>query len=56
MKNTCIYKFVSDSGEITRICAFSRSEAVKLYCKEKGVNTEYVKKHCVIRNVFEKGE
>jgi hypothetical protein len=45
------YQFVSDSGSIVYICASCRKEAIKCYCKDKGVNTDYVKQHCIVRNM-----
>jgi hypothetical protein len=44
------FAFTDDNGTITYICAKSRSEAIKIYCREKGCPEEYVKKHCVIRH------
>lgn len=46
------FEITDDNGTITCICANSRTEAVELYCKEKGCPKEYVKEHCIIRKTF----
>lgn len=45
------YKFVVDSGHITYICADSRKEAVEEFCKEHGCDKDFVKEHCVVKNM-----
>ena len=45
------YKFVVDSGRITYICAESRKEAVEEFCKEHGCDKDFVKEHCVVKNM-----
>lgn len=46
-----MYDFVitDDNGTTTYICANSRSEAIAIYCREKGCPEEYVKRHCIVR-------
>jgi hypothetical protein len=44
------FEFADDNGTITYICAKCRTEAVKIYCREKGCPKEYVEKHCIIRH------
>ena len=43
------YRVIDDNGEITCICAKSRSEVIKIYCDKKGCSKQYVKEHCIIR-------
>lgn len=47
------FQFVADNGDISYICAKCRTDAIEIYCKEKGCPEEYVKKHCVIRHFVE---
>lgn len=44
------FKFVDDNGTISYVCAKCRSEAIEIYCREKGCSKEYVKDHVVIRH------
>lgn len=48
---TSDYKFVVDNGRIFYICANSRKEAVEEFCKEHGCDKEFVKEHCVVKNL-----
>lgn len=45
------FQICTDVGEITYICASCRKEAIQMFCKEKCINEDYVRKHCLIRNV-----
>jgi hypothetical protein len=45
------FKVVSDVGEIFFIYASCRTEAIMLFCEEKSVNQDYVKTHCLIKNL-----
>lgn len=45
------YQSLEDNGRITFVCASCRKEAVKEFQKEKGVTEDYVKIHCVVRNM-----
>jgi hypothetical protein len=45
------FKFIVDSGRMFYVCAESRKEAVEAFCKEHGVGEEFVKKHCVVKNL-----
>lgn len=45
----CDFEIVDDNGTITYICAKCRSEAIEIYCHEKGCRKEYVKAHCIVR-------
>jgi len=45
------FKIVDDNGTITYICASCRKEAIQIYCNEKFVGADYIKKHCIIKNV-----
>lgn len=47
------FQIVDDNGTISYICAKCRTDAIEIYCKEKGCSKEYVKKHCVIRHFVE---
>lgn len=44
------FQFCADSGRTTYICASSRMEAIKIFCEENGVNEDYVREHCIVRN------
>lgn len=46
------FKFTDDNGMTTYICAKCRSDAIEIYCREKGCPKEYVKEHCVIRPFY----
>lgn len=51
------YSVTDDNGTITFICAKSRTEAIKIYCRQKGCPEDYIKDHCIIRICNkEKGE
>lgn len=45
------YKLVLDNGRTYYVCAESRKEAKELFCKEHGVRKDFLKEHCVIRNL-----
>lgn len=45
------FKFILDSGLIIYICAENRKAAVKEFCKDHGVTEDYVKQHCVVKNM-----
>lgn len=43
------FKIIDDNGDITHMFAKSRSEAIAIYCREKGCSEEYVRTHCIVR-------
>ena len=45
------FKFVLDNGRIFFVCAECRKEAVELFCEEHGCNKDFVKEHCVVKNM-----
>ena len=45
------YKLIFDTGKIFYVPAKSRGEAIETYCKEHGDSKEWVKAHCVVRNL-----
>lgn len=45
------FQICTDAGVITYICASCRSEAIKIFCEEKGVSEDYIKKHCIVRKM-----
>jgi hypothetical protein len=48
----CDFEIADDNGTITYICAKCRTEAIEIYCREKGCPKEYVKEHCIIRHFW----
>lgn len=47
------FKITNDNGAIDFICCKNRTQAIETYCLIYGYSKEYVKKHCVIRKVFD---
>ena len=47
----CDFKFIMDCGSIIYICAESRKAAIEEFCKERGVSKDFVKEHCVVKNL-----
>ena len=45
------FKFITDSGRIVYVCAENRKAAVKAFCIDQGVTEEFVKEHCVVKNM-----
>jgi hypothetical protein len=45
------FKIVDDTGITTYICASCRKEAIQIYCNEKCVDADHIKKHCIIKNM-----
>ena len=43
------YKFVFDNGTIVLIDAKSRQEAIKIYCETRGIDRDFLLKHCKVR-------
>lgn len=45
------FEFRFDSGFIYYVCADSRKNAIELFCKEHGMDKDFVSKHCVVKNM-----
>ena len=45
------YKFIVDNGCIFYVCADSRKDAVEEFCKDHGVGKDFVKEHCIVKNM-----
>lgn len=45
------FKFILDNGHIVYVCADCRKDAVVEFCKEHGCNKDFVKEHCVVKNL-----
>ena len=56
------FKISTDAGATTYICAPCRTEAIEIYQQQTGVPIDYIKEHCLIKNlglidwVLEKGK
>ena len=52
-----VYRFeiVCDSGTTVIVEAKNRSEAIEIYCREKGCSKDYVKAHSVVRKTVKGG-
>ena len=56
------FKISTDAGATTFICASCRTEAIEIYQQQTGVAIDYIKEHCLIKNlglidwVLEKGK
>lgn len=48
---TSDYKFIVDNGCIFYVCANSRKAAVEEFCFEHGCGKDFVKEHCVVKNL-----
>jgi hypothetical protein len=46
-----IFKLVFDNGKIFHISAKTRTKAIEKYCVEYGVCEEWVRQHCLIKNL-----
>lgn len=49
-------EIIDDNGTITYICAETRTEAIEIYCREKGCPEEYVKKHCIVKKAYRRSQ
>ena len=45
------FKISTDADITTYICASCRTEAIEIYQQQTGVPIDYIKKHCLIKNV-----
>lgn len=45
------FKISTDAGVITYICASCRTEAIEIYQEQTGVSIDYIKEHCLIKNL-----
>ena len=45
------FKFVMDNGWTEEVRAESRGAAVKKFCEDHGVPEDFVRRHCVIKNM-----
>lgn len=45
------FKFIVDNGLIIYVCAENRKTAVREFCKDHGVTEDYVKQHCIVKNM-----
>lgn len=45
------FQIVNDSGEISTVRAISRGMAIQRHSLDTGMSVEYIKKHCVVRNL-----
>ena len=52
MANTYDFKFVTDVGTITYICAQSIKEAIQFYYEKRSCDEKYIKEHCKIENFW----
>ena len=56
------FKISADAGVTTYICASCRTEAIEIYQQQTGIPIDYIKEHCLIKNLglidwfFEKGK
>lgn len=56
------FKISTDAGVTTYICASCRTEAIEIYQQQTGIPIDYIKEHCLIKNlglidwVLEKGK
>ena len=56
------FKISTDAGVTIYICASCRTEAIEIYQEQTGVPIDYIKEHCLIKNlglidwVLEKGK
>ena len=52
-KDTMLFEFkiIEDAGRISFVCASCRADAIKLFCENTGVSTDYIKNHCIIKNM-----
>lgn len=45
------FKISTDAGVTTYICASCRTEAIEIYQQQTGVLADYIKEHCLIKNL-----
>jgi hypothetical protein len=45
------FKISTDAGVTTYICASCRTEAIEIYQQQTGVPIDYIKEHCLIKNL-----
>ena len=45
------FKISTDAGVTTYICESCRTEAIEIYQQQTGVSIDYIKKHCLIKNL-----
>ena len=45
------FKISTDAGVTTYICASCRTEAIEIYQEQTGVPIDYIKEHCLIKNL-----
>ena len=45
------FKISTDAGVTTYICASCRTEAIEIYQQQTGVSIDYIKEHCLIKNL-----
>ena len=45
------YKLSFDTGEVAIIRAQTRGRAIEIYCAERGAPKEWVKAHCIVKNL-----
>ena len=51
MNRLYCFKFVADNGTIEYFEARNRKNAIEQYCEKHGCPTEFVKQHCLIKNL-----
>ena len=45
------FKICTDAGIISFICASCKKEAIEIFCEDNGINKDYIKQHCIIKNM-----
>ena len=45
------YKLIFDTGEVAIVQAKSRGRAIESYCAGRGIPVDWVKAHCIVRNL-----
>lgn len=45
------FKIITDAGVTTYICASCRTEAIVIYQEQTGVTIDYIREHCLIKNL-----
>ena len=45
------FKISTDAGVIAYICASCRTEAIEIYQEQTGVPIDYIREHCLIKNL-----
>lgn len=49
MKN--MYKFTFDTGRVCYAVAKTRTEAIRMYCRESGMTEGWLNAHCTVKNL-----